>query len=169
MKLGHIFNALGWNREESSVNGGRHTEPYLNASNSNHERRVSTSVLKRSAPRNFVPGDTDMAVKIDTNAIFRLASRKYDPRHMTREEGRRLAALLLDAGVISQRDHKILTEGPTKRHGTMHGEDYSSLDMVSAWQGRLHKDMASHNFNGVDMGSRALTILGRVVAAGGGH
>lgn len=171
MKIGHLFNALGWAREEeratSSSRGSGHLDPYFEPSNGNGPRRVSSSSVQRSAPRNFVPDSFENNVKIDTNAVFRLASRKYDPRNMTREEGRRLASLLFEAGVITRRDQRILADGPTERFGTMQGEDYDALDMVSAWQGRLHKYMASHDFSGVDMGSRALTILGRVVAAGG--
>ncbi|MTI10251.1 MULTISPECIES: hypothetical protein [Curvivirga] len=160
MKLGHIFNALGWTREEALSRTTQ--EPYLLTPS---RERVSASSVKRSAPRHYLPDGFETSVKIDTQAVFRLANRKFDPRNMTRDDNRRLAALLLDAGAINRRDHRILTDGPVKRSGALE-EDKITLDMISAWQGKLHKDMAAHDFQSVDQGSRALTILGRVEAAG---
>lgn len=160
MKLGHLFNALGWTREEALNRTSQ--DPYLVSPS---RERVSASGVKRSAPRHYLPDGFESSVKIDTKAVFRLANRKFDPRNMTRDDNRRLAALLLDAGAINRRDHRILTEGPSKRSGAL-DEDHLGLDMISAWQGKLHKDMAAHDFQSVDQGSRALTILGRVEAAG---
>ncbi|MDX1737732.1 MAG: hypothetical protein R3261_05820 [Alphaproteobacteria bacterium] len=166
MKLGHIFHALGWTREEVPTNRPAQKDPYLRMMKEGETAPVSTSAVKRSVPRHLLLNDFESTSKIDTNAVFRLASKKFDPHHMTREESRRLSALLFEGGAISRRDQHILIEGPAQRRGTMHGEDYGAVDMISAWQGKLHQDMAQHDFGAVDQASRALTILGRVVAAG---
>lgn len=94
--------------------------------------------------------------------VYRLAARQYDPQHMTDADNRQLADFLYDAGAITLRDHDILFDGPgsfpAARSGTV------ARDHLTQWQARLARHMGTNNFCAVDSDSRALSILGRVVA-----
>jgi hypothetical protein len=111
------------------------------------------------------PTDT---TEISPEAVFRHAASRYDPEHISLGELRDLVDRLYDGQAISPRDYAILANGPNQESGVSpNAGPEVKRNVVAAWQGQRVHDTARGDIYAVDSGSRALSILGRLVGSTG--
>ena len=106
----------------------------------------------------------DDIVTVSPEAVFLFAASQFDPRRITRNDANELADTLRDGGVISPRDHAILSSPPDRRTigCEISIDPASAANLINEFQGRLAYDLAQSNIAAVEADTRALAILGRL-------
>ena len=102
-----------------------------------------------------------------SETAFVEAARSFDPHAITRSQVASMAALLLGRGAISDRDHLILKTDPTAGRMAVARDLAAPRDAIKDWQERRTLDMERGRVGAVEASTRALAILGRLVALRG--
>ncbi|MBT5109194.1 MAG: hypothetical protein HOM25_10970 [Rhodospirillaceae bacterium] len=133
------------------------------------ERITPTTAQKPNNPAPPSPNVTDNVtdqVSLSSQAAFKLAAQKYNPREITPIETRALTDALHQNLAISARDRAIILSSsePAKRLFALKPAPDAPQDLVETFQRRLATGAIAGDIPAVDANSRALSILGRLVS-----
>lgn len=128
----------------------------------------STAASTAQKPNNpaFESSRITDQISLSSQAAFKLAAQKYNPREITQAETRALTDTLQQSHAISARDQAIILSSTESAKRRFEAPPISNApkDLVETFQRRLANDAIAGDIPAVDANTRALSILGRLIS-----